>query len=152
MADPPALPKTYRPLGARMVAAVSGAVIIGVFAFLWLMLPEHVRAQFGWFQRATLLVFFVAVLVTLYGVFRTRAAVSTTGLSVTNGFRHYEFSWPQVVAISLGEHRPWALVDLSDGSTQAVMALQSSDGPRASASTREIATLIAARSGIEHRD
>jgi hypothetical protein len=105
-----------------------------------------VQSQFDWFQRGTLIVFFLAVLAVLYGVFRTRAEVSERGLGVTNGYRHYEFSWAEIVSISLTRHRPWALVDLADGSTRAVMALQTSDGPRATASAREIARMIDARS------
>lgn len=146
MADAARLPKAYRPLGARMVSAVSGGVLTFMVAFLWLMLPAHVQAEFGWLQRGTLVGFFVAVLVVLYGVFRTRVDVSEGGLRVTNGYRYYEFSWPEVVAISLSRHRPWALVDLADGSTRALMALQTSDGPRATVAAREIAVLIAVRS------
>jgi hypothetical protein len=152
MGDAGRLPKVFRPLGARMVSAVSGAVLTALVAFLWLMLPPHVRAQFGWLQRGTLIAFFVAVLVVLYGVFRTRVDVSDRGVGVTNGYRRYDFSWPEVVAISLSRHRPWALVDLADGSTRAVMALQTSDGARAVAATREIAWLITARSATERND
>jgi PH (Pleckstrin Homology) domain-containing protein len=144
--------KVYRPFGARMVSAVSAGVLTALGVFLWLMLPGHVQDQFDWFQRGTLLAFFLGVLCVLYGVFRTRVAVSERGVSVINGYRHYDFSWPQIVAISMSEHRPWALVDLADGSTRALMALQTSDGPRAMRSAREIAAMISARSGIERSD
>lgn len=152
MADAGRLPKVYRPLGARMVSAVSAGVIVAVLAFLWLMLSPHVRAQFDWFQRSTLIAFFVAVLILLYGVFRTRVDVSEAGMGVTNGYRRYEFCWPEVVSISMSRHRPWAFVDLADGSTRAVMALQTSDGARATASAREIAALISAQSATERDD
>ena len=45
-----------------------------------------------------------------------------------------------------------AVVDLADGSTQPVMALQSADGPRATRAAREIAALIADRSRTERDD
>jgi hypothetical protein len=149
MAEPGQLTKVYRPLGARMVSAVSAGVLIALVAFLWLMLPERVRGEFDWFQRGTLIAFFVAVLVVLYGIFRTRVDVSERGVSVTNGYRHYDFDWPEIVSISLTPHRPWALVDLADGSTRAVMALQTSDGPRATRSAQEIGAMISARSATE---
>ncbi|MDP9317813.1 MAG: PH domain-containing protein [Actinomycetota bacterium] len=152
MGDSAGLPRVYRPLGARMVSGVSGVVLVAVVAFLWLMLPAHVQDQFGWIQRGTLIAFFVAVIVLLYGVFRTRVALSERGMSVTNGYRRHDFSWPQIVAISLTQHRPWALVDLADGSTMAVMALQTSDGPRATRSAREIAVMISARSMTDRDD
>lgn len=150
MSDAATLSKVYRPLGARMVSAVSAGVLIALSAFLWLMLTPRVRSEFGWFDRSTLLVFFCAVLVVLFGVFRTRAEVSERGLRVINGFRRHEFFWAELVAISLTQHRPWALVDLADGSTIAVMALQTADGASATRSAREIAALIAAHSPPDH--
>jgi hypothetical protein len=152
MGEAPALRKVYRPLGARMVSAVSAGVLTAMVVFLWLMLPDRVQAEFDWFQRATLIAFFVLVLGVLYGIFRTRVDVSERGVSVTNGYRHYDFAWPEIVSISLSRHRPWALVDLADGSTRALMALQSSDGPRAIRSAREIAAMISARSETERDD
>lgn len=152
MGEPGLMPKVYRPLGARLVAAVCAGVLTAVVAFLWLMLPGHVQDQFDWFQRGTLLLFFLLVLVALYGVFRTRVDVSDHGVSVTNGYRHHDFSWAEVVSISLSRHRPWALVDLADGSTRSVMALQTSDGPRASRWAREIAAMISAHSETERDD
>jgi hypothetical protein len=140
------LPSVYRPLGARMVSAVSAGVLTALVVFLWLMLPGHVRDQFDWFQRGTLIFFFIVVLGVLYGVFRTRVVVSEEGVSVTNGYRHHDFAWLEIVSISLSRHRPWALVDLADGTTRSLMALQTSDGPRAIRAAREIAAMIAARS------
>lgn len=139
-----AVAKVYRPLGARMVSAVAAGVLIVLTVFLWLMLTPRVRSEFGWFDRGTLLFFFLAVLVVLFGVFRTRAEVSERGLRVTNGFRRHEFFWAELVAISLTQHRPWALIDLADGSTIAVMALQTADGASATRSAREISALISA--------
>lgn len=144
--------RVYRPLGARLVSAVSALVVVAVVVFLWLMLSAHVRAQFDWFQRATLIAFFVGVIALLYGVFRTRATISERGITVRNGYRRHDFSWAEVVAISLTRHRPWALVDLADGNTVAVMALQTSDGPRAIRSAHEITEMIAARSQTDRDD
>ena len=152
MADERPLRRVYRPLGARVVSAVSAGVLVGLGAFLWLMLPGHVRAQFDWFQRGTLIAFFVLVLVVLYGIFRTRADATDRGLSVTNGYRRYRFAWPQIVSITMTRHRPWAMVDLTDGSTRAMMALQASDGPRAVRAAREIAELISTRTKTERDD
>ena len=59
-----------------MVSAVSAGVLTALVVFLWLMLPNRVQDEFDWFQRGTLLAFFAAVLVVLFGVFRTRVAVS----------------------------------------------------------------------------
>lgn len=138
--------RVYRPLGARLVAATTAGVLTVLFAFLWLTLPDRVRDGFGPFQRLTLLAFFVLVLLILYGVFRTRVSASERGISVTNGFRRHDFDWAEVVRVALTQDRPWALVDLTDGSTVALMALQAADGPRAKQSTRELSAMVADRS------
>lgn len=152
MDDLAAHTRVYRPLGARMVSGVAAVCIVGTATFLWLMLPSHVRGEFGWLDRVTMVACFAGMVGVLYGVFRTRATASVRGLTVTNGYRRHEFHWAEVVSISLTPHRPWAVVDLADGSTMAVMALQSSDGPRASRAAHEIAGLIAGRSHTDRDD
>lgn len=146
MADPVALPRSYRPFGTRIAAGVAAVVLVAAMAFLWLMLPPRVRAEFGIFQRLTLIAFFVAVLVVLNGMFRTSAQADVVGLTVTNGYTVRRFDWPELVRISLTANRPWALIDLADGTTVSVMAIQSSDGARATRAARELAGVIAARS------
>lgn len=138
--------RVYRPVGARLVSATSGIVLTVLVGFLWLTLPARVRAQFGLFQRLTLLGCFLVVIIVLYGVFRTKVTAYERGISVTNGYRRYDFDWAEVVGVALGSDRPWALVDLSDGSSHALMALQTADGARASRATRELSALVAARS------
>ncbi len=141
--------RVYRPLGARIVSATSALVLVVLLAFMWLTLPSRVRAQFGTFQRLTLLSFFVVVLFLLYGVFRTRVTASERGISVTNGYHRRDFDWAEVVAIALSSDRPWALVDLTDGSTVALMALQAADGPRARRSTRELSAMVSDRARLD---
>lgn len=152
MAEPLSFPRTYRPLGARMVSGVSAGVLVAMIAFLWLELPPHIRAEFGWFQRGTLLAFFVAVIAVLYAVFRTRLELLDHGVSVVNGFHRHDFAWAEVVTISLTSHRPWALMDLADGTSVSVMALQTADGDRASRAAREVAAVVADRSRTDHDD
>ena len=149
MAGPVALPRRYRPLGARLASAVAAAALVGVIAFLWLMLPDEIQDKFTVFQRATLVGVFVALLALLNGVFRTSALAAEQGLTIVNGYRVRHFEWAEVVRISLSRNRPWALLDLADGTTVAVMALQSSDGDRATRSAREVAGLIAFHSRTE---
>ena len=147
MRDDDAVARVYRPLGARVVSATVGAVLVVLVAFLWLSLPASVRDDFGTFQRATLGGFFVIVLVLLYGIFRTRVTASGRGITVTNGFRRHDFDWAEVVRIALTQDRPWALADLTDGSTVALMALQTADGLRARRSTRELSAMAADSTG-----
>jgi hypothetical protein len=146
MPDPVALPRRYRPLGARIAAGVAAGVLVAATAFIWLSLPGSVRATFGIAEKATLVVIFAAVLVALYAMFRTSAEADEQGLTVTNGYVRRRFTWPQVIRVSLTANRPWALIDLADGSTLSVMAIQGSDGDRAARDTRELARVIRDRS------
>lgn len=141
-----ALPHTYRPLGTRMVSAVAAIALVGVVTFLWFMLPAHVRSDFGWFQRITLIAVFAAMVALLNALFRTRARADEQGLTIINGYRTHRYEWPEIVSISLNANRPWALIDLADGTTAVVMALQTSDGERATRSARELAGVIASHS------
>lgn len=129
-----------------MVSATCAGVLTVLFGFLWLTLPPHAQAAFGTFQRLTVLVFFFGVIAVLYGIFRTKVVASRRGVSVVNGYRRHDFDWAEIVAIGLNPDRSWALVDLTDGSTVALMALQSADGLRATRSTRELSAMIAAES------
>lgn len=146
MAGTVELPRSYRPFGARLATGIAAVVMVAAVALLWLMLPATVRAEFGIFQRVTLLAFFFAVLAALFAMFRTSARADRGGLTVTNGYTVRRFAWQEVVRVSLGPHRPWALIDLSDGTAVSVMAIQSSDGARATRATRELAEVIAQRS------
>lgn len=147
MTGPVRLPRVYRPLGSRIVAAIAASSIVAVVAFLWLMLPPSSQADFGVFQRITIAAFFALMVVLLFGLFRTRAVADESGLTVVNAFRTHSFEWAQLVAISLSPNRAWALIDLDDGTTVSVMALQNADGARARRLVRELAGLIGDRSG-----
>jgi hypothetical protein len=147
--QPVTLPRTYRPRGARLATGVAGTALIVAMAGLWLRLSAAVRAEFTAFQRLTLLFFLGAVVVGLYGVFRTAATADMAGLTVVNGYRVRRFEWAELVRISLTTHRPWALLDLSDGSAVSVMAIQSADGARSTQAVRELAGVLAERTRTE---
>ncbi len=145
-ADLPAdvgVPHTYRPFGARIATATAAVTIVGAMTFLWVMLPGDVQNDFTTFQRITLVGFFVAILVLLNGIFRTCARATEQGLEVVNGYRRRDLEWGQIVRVSLSPNRPWALMDLDDGTTMSVMAIQTSDGARARRAARDLAGVIA---------
>ncbi len=110
---------------------------------LWLKLSAEVRADFSLSQRLTLLGFLAVVFAGLYGVYRTSARADGAGLTVVNGYRVHRYDWAEIVRVSLGPHRPWALLDLADGSTASVMAIQTADKTLASTRVRELAAILA---------
>jgi len=146
------LPYRIRPLGARVAAAIATVAIVFVVAVLWLAMSDDVRATFTPFQRVTLLLVFAAMIALLYALFRTSAVASDQGLRVINGFKVRELEWAEIVRLTFNRNRPWALLDLADGSTVSVMAIQSSDGQWARDAAAKLASVIAERSRTPRND
>ena len=73
----------------------------------------------------------------------TRALLDERGLTVRNLVLVRRLEWAEVVDVRFGEGRPWVQLDLADGDTLAVMAIQRADGPAAQREARRLATLVA---------
>ncbi len=97
-------------------------------------------------QIPTLLVVGALIVLALARMLRVRAVPTQAGLDVYNAIRDTHVDWPEVVSVHLGE-RSWVQLDLSDGTTLAVMAIQRADGARGLASARRLAALVAAHEG-----
>jgi hypothetical protein len=61
---------------------------------------------------------------------------------VVNGFRRREYEWPEIIAVHLPPGAPWAVLDLSDGTSAPAMGIQGSDGARAATAVRQLRALI----------
>lgn len=138
----PTLPRTFRPLGVRIAVVVFGGMLLAVCLVAWFALPPHIRAEFSWLERATVIVFGVALATVAAGLARCRLDAREDGVTIVNGYRKRAFHWNQLVAISLRPGGPWAVIDLSDGTTVSAMAIQSSDGSRALTQVRAVRELI----------
>jgi hypothetical protein len=141
--------RVYRPFGARLVVVVMAVTLVGAVTFLWAAMPAEVRAQFSWPQRITILLFFAAIMLALWGMFRTSVTISDSGLVITNIFKVRSYDWAQVLAISLHRGDPWAVLDLSDGTSVVAMAIQGSDGARTNGILHEIGEQIEKHSPSE---
>jgi hypothetical protein len=147
-----ALPARYRPFGIRIATAAAAVVLTAAMVFLWLMLPSEVQDAFTVFERLTLVFFLVVVLAVLFGLYRSVAIADGDGLTVVNGYRRHWYPWAEVVRVSLLPHRPWATIDLADGDTKPLIAIQGSDGDRAVRSVRELAAVLAQQSRTPRND
>ncbi|WP_235735151.1 PH domain-containing protein [Nocardioides alcanivorans] len=105
---------------------------------LWVLLPESVQEDFDLFQKGTAILMGIGIAAVFYALIRSRVDVTERGLTVINGYKRRDFEWAQVISIKLPRGAPWATLDLADGSTCSVMALQGSDGPRAMEGVRFI--------------
>ena len=141
--------RTFRPLGARVVALAAGSCLTAVCGVMWFALPSDVRAAFNPLEVATLLLVLIAILVVLYGIARTRLDADATGLHVVNGYRRHDLEWTEIVSINLGPGAPWAVLDTDDGRVVKVMALQAADGDRARSACAWVRERIDAHAGRE---
>jgi hypothetical protein len=137
-----ALPHTWRPLGVRLAVIVFGGMLVLICAFAWFGFDASIRARFTFFQRSTLVFLGLLAASVGYALARSRVVADEAGLVVVNGYRRHVYAWAQVVAIRLPPGAPWATLDLADGTTMSVMAIQGSDGDRAQAAVRGVRALI----------
>ena len=150
--DPPAadglpvLPRTWRPLGPRIVGMAVTCALVAVVAVAWFNFDAETRARFTWFQRGTLVFFGLLYLSLMFALIRSHATAYADRLVVVNGYRPHEYEWPFIVAARLPPGAPWVTLDLADGETASVMGIQGSDGNRARIALRELKSLVAAAS------
>ena len=139
----PTLPHTWRPLGVRLAGIVFGGTLLAVCAFAWFAFDEETRARFTPFQRGT--VVFVGLLFFSAGfaMARSRVVAEVDRLVIVNGYRRHAYEWAEVLAVHLPPGAPWAVLDLSDGTSQPAMGIQGSDGGRAQRAVAELRLLIA---------
>jgi len=142
----PPLPRTWRPLGPRVVGVGVTVALVAVVAVGWFGFDDETRSKFTIFQRGTLVAFGLLYLALMFALIRSRAVAYDDRLVVVNGYRHHEYAWPQIVAARLPPGAPWVTLDLADGETASVLAIQGSDGDRARVALRELKALVAAAS------
>ena len=142
----PPLPRTWRPLGPRVVGVAVTFTLIAVVAMGWYGFDADTREAFTAFQIGTLVFFGLLYLTLMFGLVRSRAEAHADRLVVVNGFVRHEFDWAQIVAARLPPGAPWVQLDLADGETAAVLGIQGSDGDRARVAVRELKAMVAAAS------
>ncbi len=138
----PLLPHTWRPLGVRVAGSVLGGALLLVCVVAWFAFPADIRAQFTPFQRGTLVALGLLAFATGFALTRSRLVAEPERLVVVNGYRRRELAWAQVVEVRLPPGAPWATLDLTDGTTAPVMAIQGSDGERARDAVRALRALL----------
>lgn len=75
------------------------------------------------------------------------ALVDVQGLRVRNLVHTTTLRWDEVEGVRFGSGEPWVTLDLVDGRTLAVMAIQSADGAYAHREAQRLASLIIAGGG-----
>jgi len=141
--DRVSLPHTWRPLGVRLAGGAFGAMLLAVCVVAWFTFPPNVRDSFTLYQRVTMVFLGGLAFSAWFALVRSRAVATDQGLLVVNGYRRREFEWAEVLAVHLPPGAPWAMLDLADGTSCPLMAIQGSDGSRARRAVRELRALLA---------
>jgi hypothetical protein len=146
------LPHTWRPFGARVAGVLLGGMLLVLVVAVWVAWGADVRARFTFFQRSTLVGFGLIAFGCWFALMRSRVTADAHGVTVVNGYRRRAFEWSEVIGVNLRRGAPWAGMDLSDGTSISMVAIQGSDGERAIRAVRELRRLIAENSRTERDD
>ena len=137
-------PEPFRPRRARVVAVSVGVVSVVLFGALGALVPGA-----GGPDRVAIAAFGVAIAWFMWRYASLAAVPSTTGLRVRNLLTTRDLEWAEVVGVHLVVGAPWVTLDLDDGDTLAVMAIQKADGAFGRAEASRLAGLVAAHAAPE---
>jgi hypothetical protein len=132
----------FPPRRARFSALAIAAAQFLLLAVIAVLLPGTGPVAFQWYDRLGVVAVGGAVAWFLSRFALLEATPSETGLRVRNLFVVTELVWAQVVSVRFGGGGPWVVLDLSDGDTLAVMAVQRADGEHGAGEARRLAPLV----------
>ena len=130
--------RPFRPRLARVVTLVIAVVVLVLTALLVAALTDV-----PWGDRTGIAIVGLAVAWFCWREAAVVARPDEAGLTVRNLVAVRRLDWAEIVDVRFGEGRPWVQLDLADGDTLAVMAIQRADGAAAQQEARRLATLVA---------
>jgi hypothetical protein len=145
---PDRLNQPFRPHRARRVAYPIGALWLFTMMALAVFLP----VELSLLDRGGFVFVGLVVAWFMHRQASVVAVPSDRGLHVRNLFLSRDLDWPEIVSVRFGGGQPWVALDLADGDTLAVMAIQRADGGRGVAESRRLATLVEDHSRTDRND
>ncbi len=134
-------PDPYQPFRPRLARAVTLGIALAVLALTALLLVT--MRGLGTLDRIGFGLVAAAIAWFCWREASVVARPDADGITVRNLLLSRRLAWAQIVDVRFGEGRPWVQLDLDDGDTLAVMAVQRADGARAQVEARRLATLVA---------
>jgi hypothetical protein len=130
--------RTWRAIRGRRAAIVAAAVMfLGAIA-LGAALPEPFKTG----DKVGVACVGIPIAVVLLLLARPSLTVSADGLVVRNLVGSRRLGWAEVVAIRLGPDDSWASLDVADGTSLAVMALQTMDRAQTAEALADLRTRL----------
>ncbi|GAA3512113.1 PH domain-containing protein [Georgenia daeguensis] len=133
----------FRPRAARLMTVFLGVLTVAGAAAIIVTLPRMEGVVFGPADQAGTAVLALGICWFLYRQGAVAARPGERGMVVRNIIHTREVEWAEILAVNFGDGAPWVQLDLSDGGTLAVMAIQRADGEHGRAEARRLATLVA---------
>ena len=133
----------FRPRSARVVTLVLGLLTVAGALVIIVSLPRMEGVVFGPADQAGTAVLALGICWFLYRQGSVAAVPSEQGMVVRNIIHTRELEWAEILSVNFGDGAPWVQLDLSDGGTIAVMAIQRADGEHGRSEARRLATLVA---------
>ena len=124
--DPPTLPTAWRPLLTCSVLLGLALVSLVFFCGMAALGPDD------WQQRDRVGIAVVGLLFALVLTLLARpvARADREGVTVVNFVRKRRLEWAEILGVNLRQGDPWVVLDLADGTTLAVVAIQLGSGRR----------------------
>ncbi|MCL1870465.1 MAG: PH domain-containing protein [Promicromonosporaceae bacterium] len=132
--------RVFRPLWALVVAWVVAVLAVGGSLFVGLTGDAALTSTPA--NVWSFVVFAVLVALLLWRLGGVHARPSASGLVVRNLFVTRRLAWPQILAVRMTVDDPWVVLDLADGTTLPVMAIQRADGERGMREARRLLGLV----------
>ncbi|WP_069387920.1 PH domain-containing protein [Cellulosimicrobium cellulans] len=142
--------RVFRPRFGLVSAWATGVVVVGGCALVGLTASGPMGTAAA--NRVSLAVFALFAAWLLWRLGGVHAAPSPQGLRVRNVIYTRRLEWAQILSVRMGSGDPWVHLDLADGSTLAVMGIQTADGARGQAEARRLAALVQAHGEAPEHD
>jgi hypothetical protein len=114
----PGLPVTFRPARTRIVLLSAAAALFVVITAVALLLELGAAERFSFVFTAALL---SGVLLLLA---RPKVVADEAGVTVVNIVSRRRLEWAEIVQVNLRPGDPWVFLNLSDGTSLAVLGIQ----------------------------
>lgn len=138
-AGEPFLPALFRPRAARVWAYAIGGLVVAASVVMAIALPA---VNSHWTDRLGFILFGLAVFWFCHRQASVKIRATEAGVAVRNLFSTQTFEWPELFAVRFHVGDPWAHMDLANGDTVSLMALQRADREYGVAQAKALNTLI----------
>ncbi|MEU6659475.1 PH domain-containing protein [Streptomyces sp. NPDC046821] len=118
MSELPALPVTFRPSRTRAILFTLGAVMFVTVSVVPFVLGLKTSECLSFVFTGAVMFGALALLA------RPRIDADDTGVTVVNIARSRRLAWAEIVQVTLRPGDPWVFLNLSDGTSLAVMGIQ----------------------------